>query len=151
MADKPARIPPPWFIKAAWKVHRGLYRLSGGRFGLWEPRGTEKWGTLRLTTVGRRTGAERSVILAYFPDGENLALMAMNGWQEGAPAWWLNLQAQPDARVTLVTGERDVRARAAVGDERERLWSRWQEFDHDLDELAGRRATDTAVVVLEPR
>jgi hypothetical protein len=44
------------------------------------------------------------VIIAYFEDGPNLIAMAMNGWADGEPAWWLNLQAHPDASVDLVDG-----------------------------------------------
>jgi hypothetical protein len=55
-------LPPRWFIRLAWRVHRGLYRVTGGRRGLWRPTGT-KWGALRLTTTGRRSGQPRPVIL----------------------------------------------------------------------------------------
>jgi hypothetical protein len=55
------------------------------------------------------------VIIAYLEDGPNLIAMAMNGWADGEPAWWLNLQAHPDASVVLVDGPRPVRARAAKG------------------------------------
>ncbi|MDQ3493394.1 MAG: nitroreductase family deazaflavin-dependent oxidoreductase [Chloroflexota bacterium] len=110
----------------AWVVHRAIYRLSLGRFGLWRPK-ERKWGTLRLTTVGRRTGARRKAILGYFEDGPNLVTLAMNGWAAAEPAWWLNLQAQPDATVELADGSRAVRGRVAVGEERQRLWVRWQD------------------------
>lgn len=56
---------------------------------------------MRVTTTGRRSGQERSVILAYIEDGPDLVTMAMNGWGAGEPAWWLNLQANPEARVDL--------------------------------------------------
>jgi deazaflavin-dependent oxidoreductase (nitroreductase family) len=144
------RLPPRWFIRAFWFTHRRVYRLTGGRLGLWRPK-RKGWGALRLTTVGRRTGRERSVMVGYFEDGPNLVTMAMNGWGEGEPAWWLNLQTHPDARVDLKDGSHQVTARAAVGDERERLWSRWRAIDKNLDAYAARRSTETAVVVLEPR
>jgi deazaflavin-dependent oxidoreductase (nitroreductase family) len=54
---------------------------------------------MRLTTIGRRSGQERSVILGYFEDGPNLVTMAMNGWASPEPAWWLNLQANPEVTV----------------------------------------------------
>lgn len=91
------------------------------------------------------------MILGYFEDGANLVTMAMNGWAAPEPAWWLNLQAQPDARVVIRDGPRLVRARAAEGDERARLWSRWREIDTGLDSFAALRSSETAVVVLEPR
>lgn len=144
------RVPPRWIVRLAWSVHRGLYRLFGGRVGLWKP-GPRKWGALRLTTVGRRSGRERSVILGYFEDGPNLVTLAMNGWSPGEPAWWLNLLAAPDATVVLEDGERSVHGRAATGEERDRLWSRWREFDPKLDDYAALRPTETAVVVLAPR
>ncbi len=149
MSDKKPRLPPRWFVRAAWSVHRTLYRITGGRFGLRRAK-PGRWGMMRLTTVGRRTGRERTVILGYFDDGPNLVTMAMNGWDTREPAWWLNLQAQPEASAHLVGGRRMVRGRAAEGEERERLWDRWRELDKDLDAYAALRASETAVVVLEP-
>jgi hypothetical protein len=76
----------------------------------------------------------------------------MNGWDEGHPAWWLNLEAHPDAVVRLADEKpRLVRARAAAGEEHDRLWHRWVALDPKLDAFAGRRSTETPVVVLEPR
>ena len=147
-SERPARVPPRWFVRLAWFTHRGLYRMTGGRLGLWRPK-TNKWGAMHLTTTGRRTGQERSVILGYFEDGPNLVTMAMNGWADGEPAWWLNLQAHPDASVDVGRGRRSVQGRAAVGDERSRLWARWREIDSKLDAYAALRSSETAVVVLE--
>jgi deazaflavin-dependent oxidoreductase (nitroreductase family) len=147
---KPPSVPPRWFVRTAWVVHRAIYRLSLGRVGLWRPK-PNRWGTIRLTTVGRRTGRERVAILGYYDDGPNLVTMAMNGWSDGEPAWWLNLQAHPDASVVLADGTRAVRGRAAVGDERARLWARWREMGDDVDGYSQLRSTETAVVVLEPR
>ena len=106
---------------------------------------------MRLTTVGRRSGKGRSVILGYYEDGSNLVTMAMNGWAEAEPAWWLNLQAHPDPTVELPGGSRAIRGRAAEGDEHERLWARWREMGDDVDGYATRRPSGTAVIVLEPR
>jgi F420H(2)-dependent quinone reductase len=148
---RPPRVPPRWFVRTAWRVHRALYRLSGGRF-LWTPANKRGWGAMRLTTVGNTSGQERNVIIGYLEDGDDLVAMAMNGWQEGHPAWWLNLQAHPDAVVRLADQEpRPVRAHAATGAERERLWRRWRATEPNLDAYAGRRSIETPVVVLEPR
>lgn len=111
----------------------------------------QRGGTLRLTTIGRRSGKEHNVILGYYEDGPNLVTMAMNGWSSPEPAWWLNLQAHPETTVVLKDGPRAVFGRTAQGDERARLWARWAEIDKDLDSYASRRAGETAVVVLEPR
>jgi deazaflavin-dependent oxidoreductase (nitroreductase family) len=124
---------------------------AGGRRGLWPPR-QGKWGALRLTTEGRRSGAPRSVILGYVEEGPNLVSIAMNGWGAAEPAWWLNLQAHPEAVVELAGGiRREVLSRVAVGEERERLWRRMRELDPNLDGYAARRPHETAVVVFEPR
>ena len=108
-------------------------------------------GALRLTTTGRRTGLPRQVVVGYVEDGPNLVTMAMNGWGVAEPAWWLNLQAHPDAVVQTRDGTRQIRARLAQGDERERLWTRWAEIDKNLDAYAALRPTETAVVIFEPR
>ena len=144
-----AWLPPRWFVRLAWSTHRGLYRATGGRVGLWRPK-ANRWGTARLTTTGRRTGQQRSVMVGYFEDGPDLVTMAMNGWAEGEPAWWLNLQAHPVATVDVAGGPRTVKGRAAVGEERSRLWDRWREIDENLDAYAARRPAETAVVILEP-
>ena len=145
-----ARLPPRWFIVAFWHGHRALLRATGGRFGLWRPK-PGRWGTLRLTTTGRRSGMPRQVVIGYFEDGRNLVTMAMNGWGAAEPAWWLNLQDHPEAIAQTRDGARRVRARRAQGEERERLWSRWAEIDKNLNDYAARRPNETAVVVLEPR
>ncbi len=144
------RLPPRWFIRLFWFTHRRVYRLTRGRVGLWRPK-PNGWGAMRVVTVGRRTGVQRSVILGYFEDGPNLVTLAMNGWGESEPAWWLNLQAHPEVRIDTRDGPRLVTGRAAHGDERDRLWARWQEIDRKLDAEAALRPSETAVVVFEPR
>ena len=152
-ADKPTRspfLPPRWFIRGAWAVHRALVSVSGGKFGLGAPT-AKTYGTLRIRTTGRKTGAERIAILGYFEDGPNLFTLAMNGWGDPEPAWWLNLQANPEALIELSDGTREVRARSATGDERTRLWSEIARREPNLDGFAARRSRETAVVVFEPR
>jgi hypothetical protein len=89
-------------------------------------------------------------MIGYYEDDGNVVTMAMNGWGAPEPAWWLNLQAEPRAMLTTVDGPIEITGRAAAGEERERLWQRWREIDEGLDGYAGRRPTETAVVVLSP-
>ena len=77
---RPLRLPPRWFVRTAWVLHRALYALTGGRFGLWRPQAGGRFGTLRLTTRGRRSGRPRVAILGYYEDGPDLVTLAMNGW-----------------------------------------------------------------------
>jgi F420H(2)-dependent quinone reductase len=144
------RLPPRWFIRSFWVGHRAIYSLTGGRLGLRRAK-VDQWGMLRLRTVGRRTGAERTAILGYLEDGPNLVTLAMNGWADPEPAWWLNLQANPHARIDLAGESLSVDARAAEGEERARLWAKWEELDEGTDAYSARRSRETAVVILEPR
>jgi deazaflavin-dependent oxidoreductase (nitroreductase family) len=146
----PPTLPPAWFKHLFWRGHRALYRLLGDRV-LWTPASKRGWGALHLTTIGRRSGEPRGVILGYVEDGPCPVVLAMNGWDEGHPAWWLNLVAEPDA-VMSVKGEpeRVVRARKVAGEERERLWRRWAEIDGGLDAFAASRSVETPMVIFEP-
>ena len=149
----PKEVPiPRWVVKSVWRFHRFLYRVSRGRFGLRAPT-ADKYGMMQLRTVGRKTGLERSVILAYFEDGPDLIVVPMNGWADPEPAWWLNLQAQPDAMVDLPDGPRQVRARLADPDERARLWKIASEgtWGPEMDNFAAGRNRKTEIVILEPR
>ena len=146
-------LPPRWVIRTAWAVHRGLLRVTRDRVGLSRPTDGGRFGMLRLRTTGRRSGAERAVVLGYAQDGDRLVVLAMNGWAPAEPAWWLNLQAHPEASVDLPDGPQQVVAREAQGGERERLWGVVAQHTGygDLEAMAARRGRPTAVVVLEPR
>ncbi len=142
-------LPPRWVITTAWRIHRGLYRLSGGRFGLRQPK-PDTYGLAQLTTTGRRSGQSRSVMIGYYEHDGGFVTMAMNGWDPAEPAWWLNLQANPKATLTLTDRTIEVEGRAATGEVREPLWQRWRQLDKDLDGWSARRPGETAVVVLTP-
>jgi F420H(2)-dependent quinone reductase len=149
-STKTPPLPPRWFIRMFWAVQRAVYSITRGRLGLRSATAT-RWGMLRLHTVGRHSGVERVAILGYFEDGPDLVTMAMNGWADPEPAWWLNLQAHPDTVVDLPDGPRAVHARAATPDERPRLWAIQATYDKDLDGYAARRSRETAMVILSPR
>ncbi|MCS5717123.1 nitroreductase family deazaflavin-dependent oxidoreductase [Herbiconiux sp. CPCC 205763] len=154
MPSRDPRLPPRWIIRVIWRGHRALYRVTGGRRGLSAPGRDDRFGMLRLHTVGRRTGEPRLAILGYVDDGDRMVTLAMNGWGDPPPAWLLNLRAHPDAEVDLVDGRRAVRARVAEGEERSRLWAvagAHRGWGDDLDRMARLRTKETAVVVFEPR
>ena len=146
------KLPPRWFIRSAWVVHRALLRITRDRVGLSVPRPGRRFGMLRLHTIGRRSGRPRAVVLGYIEDGDRLVTLAMNGWDPADPAWWLNLQAHPEATVDLVRGSAEVTAHRATGAERERLWAALRDYAGygDLDSFAAQRGRETAVVVLTP-
>ena len=62
LKSKTARLPPRWFIRLFWIIHRGVYRATKGRFGLWRPK-PGGWGAMCLRTIGRRTGRVHPVVL----------------------------------------------------------------------------------------
>ena len=143
---------PAWLIKTIWAMHRAAYSVTRGRFGL-RPPTTTQWGTLRLHTIGRRSGRGRVAIVGFIEDGANLVTPAMNGWLEPEPAWWLNLQASPNAIVELPGGgRRQVNARAADPAERDRLWRTLVDLGTSAytDANAALRPRETTIVVLEP-
>ncbi|MDL4817348.1 nitroreductase/quinone reductase family protein [Actinomadura opuntiae] len=79
------------------RVHQSLYRLSRGWVGhrlLGVP-------TLLLTTTGRRTGRRRTRALIYARVGDELAVVGSNGGRDAAPAWLLNLTADPQVGVRI--------------------------------------------------
>jgi hypothetical protein len=73
-AERP--VPRP-LIKVFWAIHRAIVRVSGGRVGLQRPVAGTKFGMLRLTTIGRRSGRTRVAMIGYYEDGPNLVTLAM--------------------------------------------------------------------------
>ena len=150
--SKPSPQVPRWLVRTIWAVHRFALRVTGDRWGLREP-AAGRWGMLRLTTTGRRTGHRRVAILGYLEAGPNLLVPAMNGWADPEPAWWLNLLASPEASIVLPDGrELDVVARAATEGEREELWARFVALGTAAytDANAGLRSRPTQIAVLAP-
>jgi len=143
---------PRWLVRTIWVLHRTAYTVTGGRFGLRDYTSTQ-WGMFRLKTVGRRTGKERVAIVGYIQDGPNFVTPAMNGWADPEPAWWLNLQADPEAVIELRGESRKVSARAATAEERRRLWAIFVGLGSSAftDASAALRSRETALVIFEPR
>ncbi|MGH2594480.1 MAG: nitroreductase/quinone reductase family protein [Actinomycetota bacterium] len=109
-----------WAMRAMWKLHRFWYRASGGRVG----RRVAGLPVLRLTTTGRTSGKQRSVMLAYLDDPRGFIVIASNAGDQHDPAWWRNLQADPHASVRIGRKIYVVRMRQLEGDEREQAWQR---------------------------
>ena len=57
---------------------------------------------LLLTTRGRRSGRERTVVLQFFPDGDAMVVTAANDGGTSHPGWYFNLQGDPFARVEVL-------------------------------------------------
>ena len=77
---------------------------------------------LLLTTTGARTGAHRTQPVLYLPEGDGLVVIASNWGQAHNPSWYYNLQANPNAEVTLSGATYDVIAREVTGPQRDQYW-----------------------------
>jgi deazaflavin-dependent oxidoreductase (nitroreductase family) len=136
-----------WALKAVGRLHIPLYRASRGRlFGR-----INRAPVLLLTTVGRRSGRPRTAPVVYLADGEHLIVIGSNAGHEQAPAWSLNLEANPVAEVELGGERRNVLARIAAGDERAELWRKVNEMYSGFDDYSARTTRDIRLFVLEPR
>jgi deazaflavin-dependent oxidoreductase (nitroreductase family) len=140
-----ARMSP--MLRLAWRVHRWLFRISSGRIG----KRSNGFRVLLLTTRGRRSGAERRAALQYLPHRDGWAVVASHVGEDRDPAWWLNLQANPDAEVLVDGLRRPVRGRAATDDERMALFGKFAEVDAAYTDYAERTSRVIPVVVLECR
>jgi deazaflavin-dependent oxidoreductase (nitroreductase family) len=138
-------MPGSW-VKAAGKLNVPLYRLSRGRVG-------GKVGTapvLLLTSTGRRSGQPRTAPVLYFVDDDRLVVIGSNAGNDRAPAWSLNLKANPDAEIDVRGKRSRVRARVAAGEERAHLWQKANEVYEGFDSYDARTAREIAVFVLDP-
>ncbi len=141
-------MPADVVLKAMNAAHRALLRLSGGRVG----QEMERMPVLELTTVGRRSGTPRSVLLtAPARDGDALVVVASRGGDERHPDWFLNLRAQPQVEVALQGGSRrPMVSRIAEGPERERLWERITASNPRYAAYQRKTSREIPVVVLDP-
>src|SRR3712207_3088936 len=107
------------FYKVGTGIHRALFNSSKGRiFG-------KAFGMplIELVTTGRRSGKARATMLSVpIIDGDRLVLVASFGGDDQHPAWYLNLRANPEVRVTIAGSTRIMIARIATEQERAKLW-----------------------------
>lgn len=118
-----------------------LVRRTGGRIArLWRVE------VLILTTRGRRTGKERTLVLRSFPDGDAMIVAAANDGGSRHPGWYHNLRADPLARAEVDGRVMAVRAEELPADEAADAWRRIVEIQPGYDQY--RRATDRAIPIL---
>lgn len=101
------------------RVHKLLYRLSGGRYGA-------RMGWIDVALVeatGRKSGKKRVVPIACYPYRDSVAVSASNSGMETHPAWYLNMQANPRVSVQLGQERFEAIAEDVPAQEREALWA----------------------------
>ncbi|HXU39496.1 MAG TPA: nitroreductase family deazaflavin-dependent oxidoreductase [Blastocatellia bacterium] len=105
---------------------------------------------LLLTTRGRKTNKLRTVPLLYLADGNDVVLVASNGGATRHPTWWLNLQANPDARIQVRETKQRVRAERASAEEKRRLWPSLVAMYPGYEKYQEITNRDIPVVILHP-
>jgi deazaflavin-dependent oxidoreductase (nitroreductase family) len=127
--------------------HVRVYRQTDGQRG-YRWRGTT---ILLLSTNGRVSGQERTTPLIHRTDGEHWVVVASKGGAPEHPDWYKNLRSDPEATIQ-VKGERiPVRASAAEGDERTRLWQLMTEVWPAYNDYQRKTRREIPVVVFERR
>ena len=128
--------------------HVRVYRETGGERGYRWKRGTT---ILLLTTTGRRSGEPRTTPLIHRTDGDRWVIVASKGGAPEDPAWFTNLEADPNATIQVLDEEIPVRMSVAEGEERDRLWALMTEVWPDYDAYQTRTDREIPIVVLERR
>lgn len=134
-------------LKLVSSLHVALFRASGGRIG---GRLRGNLPVLLLTTAGRKSGKQRTTPLLYVRDGDQYAIVASVGGAPKHPAWYLNLQDDPDATIQIGHQRIDVRAETAAPEERTRLWALVTEMYSGYDAYQAKTTREIPVVVLTP-
>ncbi len=125
--------------------HVDRYRATDGAEGHdWQ--GTQ---TLLLTTTGRKSGEQRTTPLIYGRTGDDVMVVASKGGSDEPPAWYLNLEANPEVDVQVKGDRFHARARDATPEEKPELWKtmvgHWVHYER-YQEMTER---EIPVVVLE--
>ncbi len=135
--------------RAAAPVDRLVHRMTGGR-RLAAQLLLRDTPTLMLTTIGRKSGRPRSTPLVYAKEDDRFIVAGSNWGQRKDPDWALNLRANPTASVQIGTNRRQVRARLADDEEKQRLWPELDRFWPGYAQYRERSGRDIMVFVLEP-
>ena len=135
--------------EAFFRIHPWIYRKTGGRllgrFG--------KAPVLLLTTRGRKSGQPRTNGLVYVDRGDHWVVAASWAGEPKHPLWYLNLRADPQAKIQVGDREIPVRARELEGDQRDLAWKEIvaQDPGFAVYEERTRGIREIPVVLLEPR
>ena len=101
---------------------------------------------LLLTTRGRRSGRERTVVLQFFPDDDAMVVTAANDGGTSHPGWYFNLQGYPSARVEVMGRTIRVRAEELPAEAAADWWQRIVCRDPNYERYA--RATSRPFPIL---
>lgn len=135
------------FAKLFIGFHTAIYRLTGGRV-----MGSFRRAPVLLsTTTGRKSGKHRTTPLLYLEEGGLYFVVASSGGSSKHPAWYLNLTANPASALQIQDRTLSATAETVVGDEKTRLWIRFNEIYPDYDTYQKKTERDIPVVKLTPQ
>ena len=125
--------------------HTQKYKETGGQEGHdWQ--GTQ---TLLLTTKGRKSGEPRELPLIYGKSGDDYLIVASKGGADAPPAWYLNIEADPDVELQVWDDRFPAKARVATAEEKAEMWktmtAEWPAYD-DYQKKTDR---EIPIIVLE--
>ncbi len=141
-------FPKDAMFKVVTGFHRLVFALSKGKLA----GKTSGMPVLKLTTIGRKSGQQRSTMLTSpLVEGENVILVASKGGDDRDPDWFGNLVANPDVDVVMNGATTAMRARVAEGVERTRLWEELTAKHANYAGYQRKTSRQIPVVVLEPK
>lgn len=135
-------------LKGMNLLHRTTLAATGGRLG-WQ---ASSMPVLELTTLGRKSGQSRSVMLTSpLQEGDTLVVVASRGGDDQNPSWFLNLTAHPEVQVSLKGAAKvPMHARVATADERQRMWPLITSKHKNYAGYQRRTTREIPLVLLEP-
>lgn len=135
-------------MKLMSRLNTWVYRATNGRIGGKFLRGAP---VALLTTIGRKSGLERTTPLLYLRDGDTIVVVASQGGRDEHPLWYLNLRAEPNVKLQIGAEVLERRARTASDEEADRYWPKLTEMYKDFDDYRSWTDRKIPVVLLEPR
>jgi len=141
-------MPSDAMLKTMNTIHRGLLKISFGKVG-WS---AGKMPVLELTTIGRKSGRPRSVMLTSpHQIGETIVVVASRGGDDHHPAWFLNLSDNPAVKVKYKGGdEQPMTARVATAEERAEIWPKVTAKYKNYAGYQEKTEREIPLVMLEP-
>jgi deazaflavin-dependent oxidoreductase (nitroreductase family) len=141
-------MPSDFALKSMNAIHRGLLAVTFGKVG-WKAGGMP---VLELTTTGRKSGQERSCMLTSpLQVGDTYVIVASRGGDDHHPAWYLNLESNPEVQIALGgKAKQPRRARIATADERAEMWPQITALYRNYAGYQSKTTREIPLVLLEP-
>jgi deazaflavin-dependent oxidoreductase (nitroreductase family) len=135
-----------WIFQIFLAIHKGLYRISGGRIG-GKMQGAE---VLLLSTVGRKSSKKRVTPLMFIRRDKSFVVVASNGGQPSHPGWYYNIQDQSPIEVQIMKKTYIVSATEAQGDQRATLYEQFINVSEQYARYAQNTDRDIPVIIFTP-